>query len=118
MKLESDRCQRVTSQLSDNPVQIDPLDKLSEIFAVRDITVDDLVEALKPTVEEVQLIQEMGVHQLNNPLWFDAHQWRIISSNFGKVYSRQFRQLYQPSLVQSLLGDYGSPYTAAIQWGV
>ena len=28
-----------------------------------------------------------------------------------------FRQLYPPSLIKSLLGDYGIPHTAAFQWG-
>ena len=92
---------------------IDPLDKLSEIFTVREVTVDDLVDALKPTSEEVQLIQEMSVGQRNNPLWFDVRQWRVTSSNFGRVCNRNFRQLYPPSLVKSLFGDYGSPYTAS-----
>ena len=77
----------------------DPLDKLSEIATTRDVTVYDLVNALQPTEEEVQLIQEMTIGQHNNPLWFDARQWRITSSNFGKVCNRQFRQLYPPSLV-------------------
>ena len=96
---------------------IDPLDKLAEITASREVTVCDLIDALKPTDEEVCLIQEMSVEQRNNPLWFDARQWRITSSNFGKVCNRQFRQLYPPSLMKSLLGDYGMPRTAAIQWG-
>ena len=50
-------------------------------------------------------------------MWFDALQLRITLSNFGKVCNRQFRQLYPPSLVKSILGDYGTPHTAAIQWG-
>jgi len=65
--------------LPSQPVLIDPLDKLSEIFAVREVTVDDLVDALKPTSEE---FQEMSVGQRNNTLWFDARQWRVTSSNF------------------------------------
>ena len=64
---------------------IDPLEKPSEIFAVQDVTVDDLVDALQPTSEEVQLIQEMSVGQQNNSLWLDAHQWRVTSSNFGRM---------------------------------
>ena len=28
-----------------------------------------------------------------------------------------FIQLYPPSLVKTLLGDYGIPHTAALQWG-
>ena len=95
---------------------IDPLEKPSEIFAVQDVTVDDLVDALQPTSEEVQLIQEMSVGQQNNSLWFDAHQWRVTSSNFGRMCNRNFRQLYPSSLVKSLFGDYRSLYTAAIQW--
>ena len=46
-----------------NPVLIDPLDKLCDIVSVRDVTVDDLVQALKPTAEEVELIQVMSVGQ-------------------------------------------------------
>jgi len=45
----------VTTQPSNSPELIDPLKKLSEIFAVQDITVDDLVDALQLTSEEVQL---------------------------------------------------------------
>ena len=70
---------------------IDPLDKLSEIFTVREVTVDDLVDALKPTSEEVQLIQEMSVGQRNNPLWFDVRQWRVTSSNFGRSVQQEFQ---------------------------
>ena len=74
MKMESERSQHAISHLGENPVLIDPLDKLSEILAVRDVTIDDLIHALEPTDEEVQLIQEMSVGQCNNPLWFDAWQ--------------------------------------------
>ena len=62
---------------------IDSFDKLLEIAATREVSVDDLVEALRPTTEEVELIQSMNVGQRNNPLWLDARQWRIASSNFG-----------------------------------
>ena len=117
MQQESERCQHAIPLPSCNPVLTDPLDKLTEIAATRDVTVLDLVHALQPTTEEVKLIQEMSIGQRNNPLWFDARQWRITSSNFGKVCNRQFRQLYPPSLVKSILGDYGTPRTAAIQWG-
>ena len=96
---------------------IDPLNKVLDIAATREVSVDDLVEALRPTAEEVELIQSMSVGQRHNPLWFDARQWRITSSNFGRVCNRAFRQLYPPSLVKSLLGDYGIPHTAALQWG-
>ena len=114
---EAERCQQAVPPSSSNPVLIDPFDKLCKTAATRDVTVNDLVQALKPTAEEVQLIQSMSVGQRNNPLWSDARQWRITSSNFGKVCNRTFRQLYPPSLVKSLLGDYGIPRTAAIQWG-
>ena len=107
IKLESEHAQRATSHLGENPVLIDLLDKILEIFATCDVTVDDLIQALKPTEEDVQLIQEMSVGQRNNPLWFDARQWRSTSSNFGRICNRQFRQLYPPSLVRTLLGDYG-----------
>ena len=56
----------------------------------------------------------MSVGKHNNPLWFDI---RITSNNFGRACNRQFRQLYPPSLVKTILGDYGSLHTAAIQWG-
>lgn len=115
MKMESERSQHAISHLGENPVLIDPVDKLSEMLAVRDVTIDDLIHTLEPTDEEVQLIQEMSVRQRNNPVWFDARQWRITSSNFGRVCNRQFRQLYPQSLVKTILGDYGSPHTAAIQ---
>ena len=117
MQQESERCQHAIPLPSCNPVLTDPLDKLAEIAATGDVTVLDLVHSLQPTTEEVKLIQEMSIGQRNNPLWFDARQWRITSSNFGKVCNRQFRQLYPPSLVKSILGDYGTPRTAAIQWG-
>lgn len=93
------------------------MDKLVEIAASREVTVCDLIDALQPTDEEVCLVQKMSIGQRNNPLWFDARQWRITSSNFGKVCNRQFRQLYPLSIIKSLLGYYGVPRTAAIQWG-
>jgi len=96
-----------------NPVLIDPLDKLA---ASCKVTVYDLINALRPTHEEVHLIQEMSIGQHSNSLLIDARQWRIASSNFGKVCNRQFRQSYPPSLIKSLLENYGVPYTAPIQW--
>ena len=92
---------------------IDTLDKLCDIASSQDVTADDLVQALKPTAEEVELIQAMSVGQRQNPLWLDARQWRLTSSNFGRE-CRVFRQLYPPSLVKSY---YGIPHTAALQWG-
>ena len=59
----------------------------------------------------------MSVGQRNNPLWLDARQWRIASSDFGRDCNRAFRQLYPPLLVKTLLGDYGISHTAALQWG-
>ena len=67
---------------------IDPLNKLAEIVANREIT--DLIDALQSTYYEVHLIQVLCIGQCNNPLWFDARQWRIASSNFGKVCNQQF----------------------------
>ena len=116
-KQEEERSLQSAPPPSANPVLIDPLDKLSDIAAIREVTVDDLVESLKPTAEEVELIQTMSIGQRHNPLWLDARQWRITSSNFGRVCNREFRQLYPPSLVKHLLGDYGVPHTAALQWG-
>ena len=116
-KQEEERSLQSAPPPSANPVLIDPLDKLSDIASIRDVNVDDLVEALKPTAEEVELIQVMTIGQRHNPLWLDARQWRITSSNFGRVCNRAFRRLYPPSLVKSLLGDYGIPHTAALRWG-
>jgi len=45
---------------------------LCEICANRDVRVSDLVEALRPTAVDVQLIQNMSVGQKNNPVWLDA----------------------------------------------
>ena len=53
---ESERCECAIPPPSCNPVLTDPLDKLSEIATTRDVTVYDLVNALQPTEEEVQLI--------------------------------------------------------------
>jgi len=60
--------------LGENPVLIDPLVKILEIFAIQDIMVDDLIQTLQPTEGEVQLIQGMSVGQCNDPLWFEAWQ--------------------------------------------
>ena len=106
-KQEEDRSLQSVPPPSANPVLIDPLDKLCDIASTRDVTVDDLVEALKLTAEEVELIQAMSIGQRHNPLWLDARQWRITSSNFGRVCNRTFRHLYPPSLVKSVLGNYG-----------
>ena len=114
---ERERSQHAHPPSSANPVLIDPLDKLREVSAMRDVTVQDLVEALRPTKEDVQLIQNMSVGQRNNPLWLDARQWRVTSSNFGKVCNRNFKQLYPVSLIKTILGDYGFFNTAALQWG-
>ena len=114
---ESEKNQQAFPSPSSNPVLIDPLDKLCEICANRDVNVSDLVEALRPTAEDVQLIQNMSVGQRNNPLWLDARQWRVTSSNFGRVCNRQFRHSYPLSLLKTVLGDYGTPHSAALQWG-
>ena len=90
---------------------------LCEIFVTRDATVQDLVEALRPMKEDVDLIQNMTIGQRNNPLWMDARQWRVTSSNFGKVCNRNFKQMYPPSLLKAILRDYGTFHTAALQWG-
>ena len=62
-KHEEERCLQSVPPPSGNPVLIDPLDKLRDIVSVRDVIVDDLVQALKPTAEEVELIQAMSVGQ-------------------------------------------------------
>ena len=114
---EREKSQDAHPPASANPVLIDPLDKLLEISGTQDVTVQDLVESLRPTKEDVDLIQTMNVGQRNNPLWMDARQWRVTSSNFGKVYNRNFKQSYPPSLIKTILGDYGKFHTAALQWG-
>ena len=58
---ERERSQHAHPPSSANPVLIDPLDKLREVSAMRDVTVQDLVEALRPTKEDVQLIQNMSI---------------------------------------------------------
>jgi len=55
IKLESEQSQCAASHLSENPVLIDPLDKLSEIFALRDFTVDDLIHALQLIIQEMSV---------------------------------------------------------------
>ena len=115
-KQESEKNQQPFPTSSCNPVLIDPLDKLCEICANRDVSVSDLVEALRPTAD-VRLIQNMSIGQRNNPLWLDARQWRVTSSNFGRVCNRQFQQSYPTSLIKTVLGDYGTPHSAALQWG-
>ena len=46
----------------------DPLDKLANISAIREPTVDDLVDALCITEEEAELIQLMTIGQQSNSL--------------------------------------------------
>ena len=41
-----------------------------------------LVDALKPTAEEVQLIHSMSVGQRNNPIRSDARQWQVILAKY------------------------------------
>ena len=65
---EKERSQHAHPPSSANPILIDPLDKLHEIFITKDATVQDLVEALKPMKEDVDLIQNMTIGQCNNPL--------------------------------------------------
>ena len=114
---EAERSSQSVLPASNNPVLIDPIDKLCDLAATRDISVDDLVQALTPTKEEVELIQCMSIGHRNNFLWLDARQWRVTLNNFGKVCNRLSSQTYPPSLVKSLLGDYGYPHTVALQWG-
>ena len=71
---QEERCLKSVPPPSGNPVLIDLFDKLCDIVSIRDFTVDDLVQALKPTAEEVELIQAMGVGQQHNSLWLDARQ--------------------------------------------
>ena len=59
----------------------------------------------------------MTIGQRNNPLWMDARHWRVTASNFGRVCNRNFRVMYPLSLTRLILGDYGQPNSAAIQWG-
>lgn len=96
----------------------DPIDKLAAISLDHDPTVVDLVEVLKVSCEEAELIQLTTIGQRNNPLWMDARQWRVTASNFGRVCNRNFRVMYPPSLTKIILGDYGQPKGPALQWGV
>ena len=82
---EVERCQQAVPPPSSNHVLIDPLNKLCETATTHEVTVNDLVQALKPTAEEVKLIQSMSVGQRNIPIWSDARQWQITLSNFSKV---------------------------------
>ena len=78
----------------------------------------DLVEALAVTTNEIALIQSITVGQRDNPLWMDARQWRITASNFGRVCNRQREPgYYPPSLLKLIIGDYGQPVSAALEWG-
>ena len=95
----------------------DPIDKLSH-KDISEITVDDLIKALEVTPQEVALIQEMTTGQKENPLWMDARQWRVTTSNFGRVCNRRRDPGFFPSsLVKLCLGDYGSILSPPIQWG-
>ena len=72
---------------SANPLLIDLFDKLWEISSSRDVTVEDLVESLRPT-QDVDLIQNMSVGQRNNSLCMDARQWCVTYSNLRKICNR------------------------------
>ena len=49
----------------------------------------------------------------------DAKQWKVTASNFGKVYiHRREPGYYLPFLLKLLLGDYGTPVSAPLQWGI
>ena len=61
IKKERERSQHAHPPSSDNPILIDPLDKLREVSAMRDVTMQDLVKTLKPTKEDVLLIQNMSI---------------------------------------------------------
>lgn len=68
----------------------------------------DLIEALKVTPMEIELIQSMTISQRDNPLWMDARLWRITASIFGRVCNRRrMSGSYPPSLLKLILGDYG-----------
>ena len=78
----------------------------------------DLVEALTVTTNEIALIQSITVGQRDNPLWMDARQWQITASNFGRVCSQQREPgYYPPFLLKLIIGDYGQPASAALEWG-
>ena len=100
-------------------VLTDPLDKLTTTMKSHDITVDDLIMAMEVTSEEASLLWTMTSGQRYNPVWMDARQWRVTASNFGCVcnWAREVGY-YPPSLIKLLLGDYGQPSSAALQWGI
>ena len=100
-------------------VLTDPLDKLTTTMKNHDITVDDLIMAMEVTSEETSLLQTMTSGQRHNPPWMDAREWRVTASNFGRVCNRaREAEQYPPSLIKLLLGDYGQPSSAALQWGI
>ena len=120
---EEDKCRTRVASLSTpstaaTMVLTDPLDRLAE-KDITDVTVDDLISALQVTPEEIRLLQTMTAGQRHNPLWMDARQWRVTASNFGKVCNRRREPgYYPPFLLKLLLGDYGSPVSAPLQWGI
>ena len=117
---EEERHRIASSSVKDDipaPLLVDPLDKLSQ-KDLQHVTVTDLVEALAVTTNEIALIQSITVGQRDNPLWMDARQWRITASNFGRVCNRQREPgYYPPSLLKLIIGDYGQPVSAALEWG-
>ena len=68
---------------------------------------NDLVEALKVTPEEVMLVAEMIVCQDDNPLWIDARQWQSTASNLGELQAGRPKTILHYLILKLLLGDYG-----------
>ena len=120
---EEDRCRTLaaassTSSTAATMVLTDPLDRLAE-KDITNVTVDYLISALHVTPEKVKLLETMTAGQRHNPLWMDARQWRVTASNFGKVCNRHREPgYYPPFLLKLLLGDYGTPVSAPLQWGI
>ena len=99
------------------PLLVDSLGKLSQ-KDLQHVTVTDLVDTLAVTTNEIALIQSITVGQRDNPLRMDTRQWRIITSNFRRVCNRQREPgYYPPSLLKLIIGDYGQPVSAALEWG-
>ncbi|XP_038046612.1 uncharacterized protein LOC119720830 [Patiria miniata] len=81
--------------------------------------VENVVEHMAVSEEDVKVIERTTVGQRHNALWFAYKQNRLTSSNFGAVLGAVRRNSTPPSLLKTLRGEYGSAgRSSAIQWGV
>ena len=114
LKRKKERVAMASDPVTHKKILQDPVDKLKVLAVSRDPTVDELIQSLRITGEEAELILIITIGQRNIPLWMDARQCRITASNFGRECNRKFRLLYPPSLAKLLLGDYGHRNSPAI----